>query len=164
MAKTDLTAQRLRELLHYDPETGVFTWLKKPNRRIVVGSVAGNFTDDGYRAIRVDGRIYRLHRLAWLYAHGRWPDNYIDHIDGNPLNNRICNLRDVPQSVNLQNLRSAKKGNASRFLGVRKHRNKWQASITIDGKYIHLGEYFEPEHAHAAYLTAKRIHHQGNML
>ena len=87
MAKTDLTAERLREVLHYNPETGVFTRLKtEKNWRS--GDIAGGFRA-GYIQIRVDGAKYSAHRLAWLYAYGVNPIDEIDHIDGNKSNNSI---------------------------------------------------------------------------
>lgn len=86
-----LTVERLRELLDYDPETGVFRW-KEPRRKCRVGEVAGSLRKDGYVKIQVDGRFYQAHRLAWLCVYGVWP-SAIDHIDGNRANNAIANLR-----------------------------------------------------------------------
>lgn len=164
MAKADLTAQRLRELLHYDPETGVFTW-RVACRGTAAGDVAGCVIDGGYIRITIDKRFHRSHRLAWLYMTGTWPANDIDHIDGNPSNNALANLRDVTRSVNLQNRRAAMGHNTtSGVLGVSSKRNKWRARIKVDGRHVSLGHFDTIEEAQAAYLEAKRAHHPGNML
>ena len=155
-----LTQARLKDILHYDAETGVFTWLVRPNNRIRIGDIAGRFNGRS-TMIRVDGVSYFAHRLAWLYMTGAWPINQIDHIDGNPLNNRIVNLRDVTQSVNMQNLRRAQSRNKSGVLGVSLDRGRFRASIDIDGRTTYLGYFSSPELAHVAYLNAKRQHHDG---
>ena len=158
MAKTDLTAQRLRELLHYDPNTGVFTWLKRIAKRIHVNDIAGQHSN-GYLVITVDGAKRMAHRLAWLYSHGTWPKNHIDHINGNPLDNRLCNLRNATNAENMQNQRKAGAGSSTGFLGVHKRRNKWRARITTNGVLFELGTFDAPEDAYAAYLLAKRRLH-----
>lgn len=158
-----LTAERLREMLLYDPRTGTFTW-KASRRGAKAGSVAGSHRGRGYYRICIDGVFYRSHRLAWLYTHGEWPKHQIDHIDGNPSNNRISNLRDVTALTNSQNLRKASINNTSSgLLGVSWHvrHKKWSAKIRIPGARLHLG-YFDDKHeAHAAYVAAKRLHHDG---
>lgn len=162
MVSTNLTAQRLRELLSYDPDTGDFTRIThKRGRRPADGAAAGCRTDRGYIHIHASGRIYKAHRLAWLYVHGVWPDGDIDHIDGNKTNNRANNLRSVSTSVNMQNQRCAQKRNASGFLGVTVHGGRFEASIKLNGKNIYLGSYATPELAHAAYLAKKREIHPG---
>jgi hypothetical protein len=164
----DLTAERLRELLAYEPGTGLFTWRvdRCLNRIVKAGMVAGStHTTYGYVYIGVDGRNYRAHRLAWLYVHGAWPEHEIDHINGLPADNRIVNLRDVTSSANKQNLRRAKSSNkSSGLLGVQKKRNRWYAHITVRGRQRHIGVFDTPELAHAAYLFAKRQSHEGNTL
>lgn len=166
MATADLTAQRLRTLLNYDPETGVFTWIAKsaPRANTLVGSVAGTVIDGGYIRVTVDRRFYRAHRLAWLYMTGEWPLADIDHINGQPSDNRWANLRDVPRSVNLQNRRVAMGHNTtSGILGVSKKRDKWRARIKFDGR-DHVSTHDSIEDAQAAYLASKRAHHSGNTL
>lgn len=98
MAKADLTPERLRELLEYDPETGKFTWLRNRAFKALGGTHAGYLNSNGYLRITVDDVSYAAHRLAWLYVHGRWPDKTIDHINRNKQDNRIANLRDVTHS------------------------------------------------------------------
>lgn len=164
MSKQDkITAAFLRELFHYDPETGVFTRLvTRPGKGARVGDVAGTLKPSGYLTIWICGANHMAHRLAWLYVHGKWPDHEIDHIDGNRANNAIANLRDVTRSVNHENLRRARSDNAHGFLGVSPFKGKWwKARITVNGKWQHLGTFRTPEEAHAAYLEAKRRLHVG---
>lgn len=161
-----LTAERLRELLHYDPDTGVFTRLVASmagatrNRAVArVGDIAGGADLKGYVLINVDGRKYRAHRLAWLYVHGVWPPCNIDHRNGNCGDNHIKNLRAVTQGQNMQNRRRASKNNGCGFLGVSAEGGRFRASIKAAGKKKHLGYFDTPELAHAAYLEAKaRLH------
>lgn len=166
MAKTDLTAQRLRELFNYDPETGIFT------RRIATGrhgcnkagTIAGYKGKLGYVELSVDNRSYHAHRLAILFMTGEWPLHMVDHKDGVRDNNRFDNLRDAPELINRQNVRRAYKVNISGLLGASKHRNRWTATIRVAGKRLRLGNFATAEEAHAAYVAAKRIHHEGNTL
>lgn len=157
-----LTAERLRELLDYDRETGVFTWTAAAHSVRQHGEVAG--CAKGARVlIGVCGRQYFAHRLAVLHVTGSWPTAHVDHRSGEPSDNRWTNLRDVSPSVNAQNQRRAHKGSVSRFLGVywRKDRKKWQATITVNGQKTHLGLFEREEDAGAAYLEAKRRLHVG---
>ena len=162
MATANLTAARLREVLHYDPDTGIFTWLKRVANRVQIGDIAGAVGGPGYRSTTVDGRKYTMHRLAWLYAYGSWPSGDIDHINGVRLDNRMSNLRDVSRSMNLENQRSASARNRSGLLGVSVARHgKWEATIKVRGTRYHLGIFDTPEVAHAAYILAKRRLHVG---
>lgn len=166
MAKPMLSAARVRELFDYDSTTGTFTrrtttW----NNRWKAGQVAGcRCTFTNYVLVCIDGRLYRAHRLAWLYVYGVWPPapHEIDHIDMVRHNNAISNLRLVDRSGNNQNRGAAQSNNKSGFLGVHKRKTtgKWTAKICIDGKETTLGTSFPtPEQAHAAYLAEKlRIH------
>jgi len=134
-----LTQERLKELLHYNPETGIFIWLISKAKWLKAGDIAGCIRSDGYISIRSDGRSYYAHRLAWLYMEGRWPSE-IDHIDHDNTNNKWINLREVSHSENLRN-RSMFKNNRSGVIGVcwNDCSNKWKAQIVVDGKTIHLG-------------------------
>ena len=160
----EITQDFVKEWIKYDPETGIFTWLKKPNRRILIGSVAGSIKktgrDIGRTIIRVNGIPLGAHRLAWLCVTGEWPVGVIDHVNGNPQDNRFKNLRDVSYMENSQNLREQPTGCESGLLGAGKgRRGKWVARIRINGKPKYLGEYAEPEDAHQAYVLAKRKYH-----
>ncbi len=97
-----LTAERLRELLTYDPETGHFRWVFTKGCR-AGGQIAGTVRRDGYLCIAVDGRKHKAHRLAWFYMHGRWPHPEIDHINRSKLDNRLCNLREATRVENNAN-------------------------------------------------------------
>lgn len=156
-----LNADRLRTVVFYDAETGVFT------RRIVtgktgkVGDIIGHTNKANRVEASIDGKIYLAHRLAWLYVTGKWPLQEIDHIDGNPTNNRISNLRDISRVWNAQNQRKARADNMTGVLGVSKHHRKWQANITVDGKIIFLGSFPSEKLAGEAYVNAKRVLHDG---
>lgn len=156
-----LTAERLRELLHYDPATGIFI-RRVARTNAPAGSVAGSKHSGGYLTIWIDGRARKLHRLAWLYVYGHWPAQQIDHRDGDRSNNRIANLREANRSQNSQNIKCAYSNNkSSGLLGVYWHRQaqKWQAKIQIDGRSKSLGLYDNPSIAHMHYLNAKvRLH------
>jgi hypothetical protein len=167
--KAPLTAERAREMLHYEPTTGVFTWRRSlRGGGASVGKVAGTLRSDGYRQLQVDARVYAAHRVAWLYVHGTWPTATIDHINGDPADNRISNLRDVPNAINCQNIRAPRSHSKSQVMGVRRTvRNKinpWYASIVVDGRYVFLGCFQDAAVAGQAYLTAKRALHEGNTL
>jgi len=154
-----LTRDRLKELLDYDLETGVLRWKVKPNRRIRVGSIAGTVNDFGYRIVPVDGRRYRAHRLIWLYAHGEWPKNDIDHINGRPDDNRLENLRDVTTAENIQNQMTAHKRNKTGRLGVTERAYGYEARICTNGVSKKLGVFKTAEEAENAYIEAKRLYH-----
>jgi len=118
----------------------------------------------GYREILVDRIHYRAHRLAWLYMTGEWPTNGVDHIDGDKLNNRFANLRDIPQAANSQNIKKATARSITGFLGVSPHETRFRARLRVNRKLINLGSYATAEEAYAVYLEAKRRLHPGNTL
>jgi len=177
MDKTNipLTQDRLKELLNYDSDTGVFTWriARKGSGRLVgdvAGCLAPHSNGVGGKArtrdlvlIGIDYKLYRAHRLAWFYVHGSWP-NKIDHINGDPTDNRIVNLRDVTSQINSQNIRKSQPYNSTGMLGVAvdKSRNCFKSEIRLpDGKKKFLGRFKTAEEAHNAYVYAKRIYHEG---
>lgn len=150
----------LKSILHYDPDTGIFTWLAALSDRIRVGNHAGYRRPDGYLLIRINKQTYRAHRLAWMYVHGRWPTNQIDHINCDPRDNRIVNLREATQSQNNMNV-GARRTNTSGYKGVSWHKahNKWRAVIQVNGKHKHLGLFATAEEAAAVHdATAKAIY------
>jgi hypothetical protein len=152
---------RLRELFSFDPTTGLFTRIVG---RVSAGAVAGSKYPNGYVYLRVDGRAYRAHRLAWFWVHGTWPPE-IDHIDRNPANNRIANLRPASHALNGLN-RTLQVNNRSGITGV-VHcdgcpRHPWRAYIKVNARLITLGYFMEKEQAvaarHAAFKTVERFH------
>jgi hypothetical protein len=158
MTSPHLTASRLRELLDYDPDTGVFRWRLKIGRSIV-GNVAGCRDRLGYVVITIDKRHYFAHRLALLYVNGAFPTNHIDHRNGVTNDNRLSNLRDVTVSENMQNQRGPRSNNISGYLGVSPHYGKWNARIMVNGDQRKLGRFATAREAYAAYLKAKRELH-----
>jgi hypothetical protein len=140
MANTNLTPERLRELLHYDEATGIFTRIKVSSNA-KVGDIAGSLNSQGYLVFNVDGCLYSAHRLAWLYVRGSWPIHGIDHINGIRNDNRFVNLRDVSQTENMHNLQRANCNSKTKVLGVHwcKKEMKYIAQISINYKKIRIG-------------------------
>lgn len=153
------SVDRIKELLSYDTKTGSLTWKSGTGTRWA-GCVAGSIEVDGYRRIIIDGRRFRAHRLVWALLNGAWPESDIDHVNGDRDDNRISNLRLATRSQNCQNLRAPLSNNKHGFLGVRKNGNRWNAVITINGRFIYLGCFKTPELAHEEYLKAKRHVHE----
>lgn len=154
-----MNAERLRELLNYDPRTGVFTW-RIGRGKCLKGSVAGS-KNRGYVTIMLDGVNYLAHRLAWLYVYGAWPLGELDHRFGVHSDNRIAELRPATSTQNKQNQHRAKSNNRCGFLGVSwvTRTQKWRATIKVATKQTHLGTFSTPEKAHLAYLKAKAKYH-----
>lgn len=148
-----ITPERLRELLDYEPSTGIFTW-KMSRGGWGAGRRAGQLQWDGYVRIGVDGAQYPAHHLAWLFVHGELPVR-IDHENRNRSDNRIDNLRPASQSQNIANsgLRST---NTSGLKGVSRDRasGRWRASIKVMGVSKNLGMFDSPKEAHRAYAAA----------
>jgi len=158
-----LTPERLRELMSYCPNTGVFLSLKRRGK-IAPGDRVGTIRKgNGYLQICIDRKLYYAHRLAFLHMTGSFPAMHVDHINGDPLDNRFSNLREASRSVNSQNMRRPMRHNTSGPLGVTKanQKNGFVAKISADGKTIHLGTYKTAADAHQAYLSAKRALHEG---
>lgn len=170
MAKEVLTVERVRELVCYEPSTGVFTHQRPSAGPVKHGARAGSLDRSGYRYLTLDRVSILEHRAAWLYVHGEWPSGQIDHINGDRSDNRISNLRDVSRSVNQQNRRRAQRRNPVGLLGVTEIRRPqaltkpWKASIFMNGTSKYLGMFSTPEQAHEAYVKAKRRLHEGNTL
>lgn len=147
-----LTQKILKELLNYNPETGIFS-RNIPTKRARVGYEYKTVGNHGYIVINILNKTYTAHRLAWLYIYGEMPSSTLDHINGIRIDNRIANLRVVTPSQNIINtkLRSDNKS-GSRGVSWCKDRNKWQAYINIDGKRKPLGRFENKEDAEKAYL------------
>ena len=157
---TELTVERLKELVSYDPDTGIFQWAMA-RRKCRKGDAAGCRMTNGYIGIRIDNVLHNAHRLAWLYTHGVWPTDQIDHVNNDRADNRLVNLREATNIANSHNRRKSTR-NTSGFTGVRRENSKWQASIKVNYKAIRLGLFDTPEEASAAYQEAKqRLHHFG---
>lgn len=155
----ELTAPRLRELLHYDPRTGIFTRLRSQGCR-KSGSVVGSkhFQKDGtpYLGACIDGRHYLLHRLAYLYMKGHWPPRQIDHRNLDKCDNRWDNLRAATHAQNIHN-RPASRRSRSGIKGVYRYGKLWIARLSIGGtKTRYVGRFSTAEEAHAAYAAAHR--------
>ena len=161
MKTKDLSYERLHELLSYDPESGIFIWVKNAGRhgRIKAGSVAGNISKGhGYEQINMFGVLFKSHRLAWLYMTGEWPNHEIDHINRKRADNRWVNLREATRQENLKN-KEQYTNNTSGFAGVswRNDCKKWWARIGIGGKRISLGCFEQKEDAVVARLDAEAV-------
>jgi hypothetical protein len=162
IASNIITQERLKELLHYNPDTGIFTHIpKKRNTRKTL--IAGFNSKEGYLCIGLNRKYYKLHRLAWLYVYGELPERHIDHINGIRHDNRICNLRQASSSDNAQNI-CKYSNNTSGYIGVSYHKNnqKYVAQISINGKNRYLGIYETAELAYEVYLKAKLELHTFN--
>lgn len=161
----NLTHARLLEVLSYDKQTGIFTRNFSCHGNPAARVVGTNVNHKRYIRLLVDGKTYPAHHLAWFYVYGEWPVGIIDHIDRNPQNNAIANLRCATQSENMHNqtIAAQKNNKRSGLRGVCYHNRctikPWQASICVQGKRISLGYFDTPEKAHEAYLRAKAIHH-----
>lgn len=170
----------LKSILDYDPDTGIFTWKARPttentrehNRKWngqFAGKTAGSrlvVGDRVYCSIRTPDGPLLAHRLAWLFVYGEFPNLQLDHIDNNPSNNRISNLREATYGENHQNRTHASRVSRSGLLGVVliPRSGKFYASITVDGKREFLGSFADKDLAHQAYLTAKaRLHPFGEI-
>jgi HNH endonuclease len=154
-----LTAERLREVLHYDPATGMWTWLVRLNSRTQVGEPRfGARHSQGYWTLCIDGASHLTHRLAWLYMTGEWPPAgvEIDHENRVRSDCRWSNLRLATRSGNSQNsLHPNKYG----LPGVRRLDGRWAARIRVNGVDQHLGLFATPQLASDAYLAAKALLH-----
>ena len=148
-------------LFSYDSESGILTSKVNSTRRSI-GEPVG-FCNKMRRVIYFNKKAEFAYRIIWLMHNGKWPDGVIDHINGNPSDDRIENLRDVSVRTNLENQTRPAKRNTTGFLGVTKTRNRrrFMATIFVNQKQIYLGTYDDPELAHEAYVKAKRIYHKG---
>lgn len=152
-----MTHKQLKEIIKYDPNTGIFTWVGATGRRCRVGEMAGTIktTEKNRIIICINKKLYKAHRLAYFYMTGKWPEHEIDHIDHNMSNNKWDNLRPVSRSQNFRNLPKPKT-NSSGITGVHfnKRTNRWVSYVGIYNKRIHLGTFGTIEEAISMRLTA----------
>lgn len=154
-----ITREILREHLNYDAESGLF-YRKRSHLNTKAGEIASSINPDGYRTVRINGRRYLQHHLAWLEAYGCMPPGFIDHIDGDRRNNRVENLRLATKQQNNCN-RKIRSNNTSGLKGVSFNRKtrKWQAEVCLAGRKFYLGLFNSKELAHDAYCKkAKELH------
>jgi hypothetical protein len=156
----DISLDRLKELLHYDPETGLFKWLDDRNCGVKF-EIAGSLSNQGYAVIHIEGYTYLSHRVAVFYMTGKWPELDIDHINGIRNDNRFVNLREVDRKTNIRNRKGPNKNGSTGLLGVSKCKSKFRSQIIVNGERIHLGVFPTPEKAHKVYLKAKVRYHPG---
>lgn len=149
-----ITQQLLKELLSYDPATGVFTWLKS-YRDVVTGKTAGTVGRNGYIDIKIKGVRYYAHRLAWLYMTGEMPEGVIDHVDRTKTKNDFANLRDVSIRENTTNQVRAQRNSVTGVRGVVPYVNGYSSQIRVAGKSTHLGVFKTIQDAERAYITAR---------
>lgn len=155
--KDEITQSRLKQVLAYDLNTGVFTRVARSG--VIAGTIAGTLKPDGYRQVRVDGRKHYAARLALLYVTGIYPD-FVDHINGDRDDNRFSNLRQATKVQNGQNIALSKR-NSSGYTGVswREASQKWLVRIMLERRSIHIGYAETAEQGYEMYLAAKRKYH-----
>lgn len=163
MAKNDnLTAEYVRQILDYNPETGILSWKYRENaipswNNQNAGKPTGWKNTNGYLIITILNKSYRSHRLAWIWMTGKWPLFDVDHINRNKTDNRWCNLREATRSENHAN-RKMQHNNKLGYKGVHLHKpGKYRAQIRIKGKSKHIGIFNTAEEAHEAYVAEAKF-------
>lgn len=152
-----ITIEELRENIHYDPDTGFFTWKRSKYQPYRIGTRAGSRMSHGYRRIFIGEKNVTEHRLAWFYMTGEWPKRHIDHINGDRADNRFSNLRDVSRSTNLHNVARANKNAVSKYRGVSFAQGAWTMQIMVDGKRVRVPGFSTEEDAARCYLAVKSL-------
>ena len=144
-----ITQLELFKILSYNPYTGIFIWIVNLPNGIHIGDIAGSPHKLGYINIRIKGKTYLAHRLAWLYMTGKWPNPEIDHEDLNKVNNKWINLREATRQQNLFNKTVGKANKSSGIKGVTWHKRdkKWCAVIRLNTKLINIGQFEKLEEA-----------------
>ena len=155
-----ITQEQLKQLFHYNPDTGLFTRLQSKGGNFA-GSIAGGTNTGGHRQIKINGRLITSHRLAYLYMTGKFPKDCIDHINRVPDDNRWCNLRDATKGENNQNRIKLSSINTSGYLGVHwcKRDKVFIARINLNNVRLLLGRFDNALDAYNCYLKAKKEHH-----
>ncbi len=154
------TQEELKELFTYYPLSGLLLRKKCTCNRHKLGELVGGSRADGYCQVMVKSVKYLVHHIVWVMEYGVWPTGHIDHINREPNDNRLANLREVTPSQNNQNTGMSSR-NTSGHKGVGWHApmSMWRARIKVDRKDKHLGYFKNREAAAAAYVDAKRIYH-----
>lgn len=155
-----MDTNELRDILDYNPDTGILTWKRNQARRSPRGSIAGTINQNGYREIKIKNKSFRAHRLAWQIYYGRITKMEIDHINGDRSDNRISNLREVTRNQNMANTFKHING---KLPGCYFHTRDrvWLASIKINKEIRHIGTFHSQEEAHEAYMRAyERMKHE----
>ena len=153
-----ITQKQLKEVLHYNPDTGIFVWIK--SNRGLVSKEAGTL-NGGYLRIKIDHKLYYAHVLAWFYVKGKWPEFEIDHKDRIKTHNWFSNLRDATKSVNQQNQTKARIDSTTGVRGVTKNKvsGRYHVQIMFDKKAIYLGSFSTLKIATGVVLRAKKKFH-----
>jgi len=134
--------ERLKEVLEYNPDTGVFTWIVKKTYKRDKGSKAGKVHSAGYISIGIDGKQYLAHRLAWLFYYGYLPENCIDHINGSKTDNSIHNLREVSKSCNAFNSKiNVLNKSGIKGISLDTERNKYVVRFKNKNRYLFIGRF-----------------------
>lgn len=158
-----ISVEEISNYLEYNLDTGIFTWKWRADADSQwngrwAGKKAGTLIGTGYRSIRIHGKPYRASRVAWALKSGKWPEKYIDHINGQKDDNRWCNLREATNQENVRNQTKLGKNNTSGVHGVSQKRKLWRADIRVDGHLIYLGSFVEIKDAKTARKEAEEIY------
>lgn len=162
-----LSVDQLRDIFYFDP-SGTLFYKRDSGRwgRVKAGSIAGGLRKDGYLEVGLKERVFLVHHIIWALHTGYWPKKLMDHINGIRSDNRIENLREVCDRLNAENKHRHQSNNKLKLMGAYKRpkRNSFSAAITVKGITHYLGTFKTPEEAHAAYIAAKRVLHEGNTI
>ena len=155
-----ISQAKLKDLISYNPDTGILTWIKPTNSRIKIGQEAGKVDNQDYRRVRIEGKDYRSHRLAWLYMTGSFPKGQLDHINGVRDDNRFVNLREVSHTDNHRNKKLYSNNETSGYTGVSYciHKASYRAQIKVLGRTVHLGYFDDMDKAVEARKLAEIEH------
>ncbi|WP_020184800.1 HNH endonuclease signature motif containing protein [Methylopila sp. 73B] len=154
-----ITIDRVRHVFSYDGATGILSWRISTTNRVRAGEAVGSLNRYGYLATTIDGNRQMVHRLIWAFVYGKWPDEFLDHINGDRSDNRLCNLREASALQNAWNCRRhADSVTGVKGINFHKGRKKpFQARIYRSGTVKSLGYFSTIDEADAAYRAADRL-------